>query len=52
MHDGFTYSHLQPDHPAIPRIWRTPAASKDPTMLTVLRAVQNQASLSGSSFDL
>lgn len=47
-----TYSHRQPPQPAIPLIWRTPEAINEPTMFTVLRAVQNQANLTGSSFDL
>jgi hypothetical protein len=42
-------SHCQPDQPLMPLICRMPAARKEPTMLTVLRAVQNQASRIGSS---
>lgn len=45
-------SHRQPPQPRMPRICSIPAASRDPTMLQVLRAVQKKASLTGSSFDL
>lgn len=45
-------SQRHPPQPATPLICSTPAAMKDPTMLTVLSAVQNQDSLMGSSFDL
>jgi hypothetical protein len=45
-------SHCQPDQPAMPRICRIPAASREPTTLHVLRTVQNHDSRIGSSLAL
>lgn len=47
-HIKFTH-HCHPLHPLKPLICKMPAASNDPTMLTVLRAVQKNARRVGSS---
>jgi hypothetical protein len=61
------YSHCHPDHPRIPRIWRSPAAANESRMLLALkksasleaapgcdpylRAVQKMDNRTGSSLD-